>query len=142
MAVEDPHDLLIECANCSVENIFSDYTPEMVTICNQCRGRLILSDFNQTHNEYRCDDCGFVLCLSKDTPFEKGKTACRCQSFNIRKIGKSTLYEETEEAGTFEEKDRDDDVVEPDEDWCRSDLSDIETRDDYNEMFDQDPGNN
>ena len=142
MAVEDPHDLLIECGDCGVENIFSDYTPEFLTLCNQCRGRLIQPDFNLTHNEYRCQDCGFVLCLSKDTPFEKGKTACRCQSFNICKTEPSTLYEEAEEAGAFEENDPEEDVIDPNEDWCRSDLSGIETLGDYNEMFDRDPGDN
>ncbi len=141
MAIEDPHDLLIECRDCGIENIISDYEPEQLTICNQCRSRLIQSDFNQTHREYRCDDCGFVMCLSKDTPFEKGKTACRCQSFNIHKVAQSTLYEEAKEAGAFEldEEDLDKD---PGENWCRSDLSDIEAKEDYNEMFDQDPGDN
>ncbi len=141
MAIEDPHDLLIECSDCGVENMFADYTPEQVTICNQCRTRLIQPDFDQTHNEYWCDDCGFVMCLSKDTKFEKGKTACRCGSFNIQKISKSTLYEDAEEAGTFELDDEDLDTT-PSDDWCRSDLSDIEASEDYNEIFDQDPGDN
>jgi hypothetical protein len=141
MAIEDPHDLLIECSDCGVENMFADYTPEQVTICNQCRTRLIQPDFDQTHNEYWCDDCGFVMCLSKDTKFEKGKTACRCGSFNIQKISKSTLYEDAEEAGTFELDNEDLDTT-PSDDWCRSDLSDIEASEDYNEIFDQDPGDN
>ena len=141
MAIEDPHDLLIECSDCGVENMFADYTPEQVTICNQCRTRLIQPDFNQTHNEYHCKDCGFVMCLSKDTPFEKGKTACRCQSFNIEKISKSSLYEDAEETGVFEVDDEDLDTI-PSDDWCRSDLSDIEATEDYNEIFDQDPGDN
>lgn len=141
MAIENPHDLLIECADCGVENMFSEYTPEQVTICNQCRTRLIQPDFDQTHNEYRCDDCGFVMCLSKETLFEKGKTACRCGSFKIQSKPKSTLYEEAEEAGAF---DLDEEELEstPSDDWCRSDLSGIEASEDYNEMFDQDPGDN
>ena len=139
MAIEDPHDLLIECVDCGVENIFSEYSPENVTICNQCRTQLIQPDFDQTHNEYHCEDCAFVMCLSKETLFEQGKTACRCGSFNIKSIDKSTLYEDAEEAGAFDE-DEVDSI--PDEDWCRSDLSGIETSDDYNEMFDQDPSDN
>ncbi|MDH5761931.1 MAG: hypothetical protein OEZ51_03020 [Nitrospinota bacterium] len=141
MAIENPHDLLIECSDCGVENIFSEYSPEQLTICNQCREMLIQPDFNQTHNEYQCDDCGFVMCLAKDTPFEPGKTACRCQSFNIVKVDHSTLYEEAEEAGAF---DLDEEELEtsPSDDWCRSDLSSIETSDDYNEMFDMDPSDN
>ena len=141
MAIENPHDLLIECSDCGVENIFSEYSPEQVTICNQCRERLIHPDFNRTHNEYLCDDCGFVMCLSKDTPFEKGKTSCRCGSFNIQKISKSTLYEDAEEAGVFDPDQEDLDTT-PSDDWCRSDLSDIEASEDYNEIFDQDPGDN
>ena len=53
MAIENPHDLLIECTDCGVENMFSEYSPEDVTICNQCRTQLIQPDFDQTHNEYR-----------------------------------------------------------------------------------------
>jgi hypothetical protein len=141
MAVEDPHDLLIECPDCGVENIFSEYSPEDITICNQCRTRLIQPDFDQTHNEFHCEDCGFVICLTKETPFEKGKTACRCGSFNIESIPKSTLYEDAEEAGAFDLDDEDLDTT-PSDDWCRSDLSGIEAMDDYNEMFDRDPGDN
>ncbi len=141
MAIEDPHDLLIECADCGIENIFSDYEPEHQTVCNQCRSQLIQSDFNLTHREYQCDDCGFVMCLSKETPFEKGKTACRCKSFNVQKIAQSSLYEEAEEAGAFE-MDGEALDTDPGEDWCRSDLSGIDTLEDYNEMFDHDPGDN
>lgn len=141
MAIEEPFDLLIECADCGIENIFADYTPEFLTVCNQCRGRLIQPDFNQTHNEYWCEDCGFVMCLSKDTPFEKGQTACRCGGFHIEKMPQSELYEEAEEAGAFE-LDEAEIETDPGEDWCRSDLSGIDTIEDYNEMFDQDPGEN
>ncbi len=141
MAIENPHDLLIECSDCGVENMFSEYTPEQATICNQCRTRLMQPEFNQMYNEYRCDDCGFVMCLLKGTLFEKGKTACRCGGFNIQKISKSTLYEDAEEAGAFD-ADKEDLDTTPSDDWCRSDLSGIEASDDYNEMFDQDPGDN
>ena len=141
MAIENPHDLLIECSDCGVENMFSEYAPEQATICNQCRTRLMQPEFNQMYNEYRCDDCGFVMCLLKSTLFEKGKTACRCGGFNIQKISKSTLYEDAEEAGAFD-ADKEDLDTTPSDDWCRSDLSGIEASDDYNEMFDQDPGDN
>ena len=141
MAIENPHDLLVECSDCGVENIFSEYSPEQVTICNQCRERLIQPDFDQTHNEYRCDDCGFVMCLSKDTKFEQGKTSCRCGSFNIQGISKSTLYEDAAEAGVFDLDDEEPDAT-PSDDWCRSDLSDIEVSDSYDEMFDMNPGDN
>ncbi len=141
MAIENPHDLLIECSDCGVENMFSEYTPEQVTICNQCRTRLIQPDFDQMYNEYRCDDCAFVMCLMKDTLFEKGKTACRCGSFNIQKVSKSTLFEDAEETGAFDVDEKNLDTT-PSDDWCRSDLSGIEASEDYNEMFDQDPGDN
>ena len=141
MAIENPHDLLIECSDCGVENMFSEYAPEQATICNQCRTRLMQPEFNQMYNEYRCDDCGFVMCLLKGTLFEKGKTACRCGGFNIQKISKSTLYEDVEEAGAFD-ADKEDLDTTPSDDWCRSDLSGIEASEDYNEMFDQDPGDN
>ena len=81
------------------------------------------------------------MCLTKGTLFEQGKTACRCGSFKIQSIAKSTLYEDAEEAGAFDVDDEDIEAT-PNDDWCRSDLSGIETSDDYNEMFDQDPGDN
>ncbi|MEE8269566.1 MAG: hypothetical protein V3R23_06085, partial [Nitrospinaceae bacterium] len=68
-------------------------------------------------------------------------TACRCQSFNIEKISKSSLYEDAEETGVFEVDDEDLNTI-PSDDWCRSNLSDIEATEDYNEIFDQDPGDN
>jgi DNA-directed RNA polymerase subunit RPC12/RpoP len=140
MAQDEPRDLLIECASCGIENIFSEYTPDQPTFCNQCRDRLIHPDFNETHNEYRCEDCGFSVCLLKETEFDEGNTPCRCGSTNVFKVEPSTIAEDAEEAGAFELEEEND--ASEEFDWYRSDSGNMDTMDDYNELFDQDPGAN
>ena len=51
-------------------------------------------------------------------------------------VNPSSLYENALNAGAFEE----DDIATKDFDWFRSE--DAGTGEDYNEIFDQDPGNN
>ncbi len=136
MAIDEPKDMLIECQDCKIENIFTDYTPSTFILCNQCREQLVHPNFNETHNEYRCDDCGFTICLLKETEFAEGETPCRCESLNMHLVNPSTLYENALNAGAFEE----DDIATKDFDWFRSE--DAGTGEDYNEIFDQDPGNN
>ena len=136
MAIDKPRDMLVECQDCGIENIFTDYTPDTLVICNQCREQLIHPNFNETHNEYRCDDCGFTICLLKETEFAEGETPCRCESLNLHLVNPSTLYEDALKAGAFQE----DDIETEDFDWFRSEKS--EASDSYDEMFDQDPGNN
>ncbi len=136
MAIDKPRDMLVECQDCGIENIFTDYTPDTLVICNQCREQLVHPNFNETHNEYRCDDCGFTICLLKETEFAEGETPCRCESLNLHLVNPSTLYEDALNAGAFQE----DDIETEDFDWFRSEKS--EASDSYDEMFDQDPGNN
>ncbi len=140
MATVVPHDLLIECSGCGIENIFSGYTPNNIALCNQCRDRLIHPNFNETHNEYCCRDCGFVICLLKKTEFDEGNTPCRCESLQVHPVKPSTRYEDAKSAGAFNEDDTDSESG-GGYDWCRSDDSTVGLPDDYNEVFDQDMGN-
>ncbi len=136
MAIVEPKDMLIECQDCKIENIFTEYTPATFILCNQCREQLIHPNFNDSHNQYRCNACGFSICLLKKTEFAEGETPCRCESLNIHRVNPSTLYDDALKAGAFEEND----LASEDFDWFRSE--DINASDGYNEIFDQDPGNN
>ena len=136
MAIEEPRDMRVECQESRIENVFTDYTPATVILCNQCREQMLHPDLNESHNEYRCDDCGFSICLLKKTEFAEGETPCRCESLNIHRINPSTLYEDALKAGAFEEND----LETGDFDWFRSEST--TTNDNYDEIFDQDPGNN
>ena len=53
-------------------------------------------------------------------------------------VGKTTLPDEATKAGGLIDLAEDDDDVLEDTDWLRSDLSEID--DDYDDMFNQDPG--
>lgn len=142
MATEDPKDFLIECGSCNIENVFSEYSAKDVPICNQCRERLIHPNFGDTHHTYRCNDCGFTIGLLKDTKFEPGSTPCRCTSTNILAISAANIAAEAEKAGAFNLDDNPDDLdIGDDYDWFRS-SGDETPSDDYNEIFDQDPGFN
>ncbi len=140
MSLQSPSEILIECGACGIENIYSDYSPDKFLICNQCRDGLLHPNFNDTHNEYRCQDCGFSVCLLKETEFEVGNTPCRCSSLNILPIKPSQLYDSANKAGAFNFEE---DLEKGSSfDWYRSEPENKDSLKDYNEMFDQDPGAN
>ena len=136
MTGSKPIDLLIECEACKIENMITGYTPGQPTICNQCRGRLIEPNLNETHKEYVCSDCAMVLCLLNKTEITTGESVCRCGGKQILKIDEPKLKSEAASAGAFELNDPEGDASE-DFDWCRSDP--VDATDTYNELFDDDP---
>ena len=140
MTFREPRDLLIECGGCGIENLFTDYTPAMPAICNQCRERQIWPNFNDTHYEYRCRDCGISICLKQATEFDEGNTPCRCGSLNIHKLYPSTIPQDAEAAGATDLDEPDSPDIDPGYDWFRSEPEIGQS--DYNELFDQDPGQN
>lgn len=135
MSSEESWDLLIECKGCQVENLFPDFHPRTALICNQCRELLVDDKLDETHNEFVCGDCGMKLLLLKGTVIDIGETTCQCGSSNITQMQAHTL---PNAALVFEEK-KDLEVLE-DTDWLRSGTLDSPEDDDYNEMFDKDPG--
>ena len=139
MSDKSPYDLLIECRSCSVENIVADYIASMRIFCSQCRDPLIDDDIIETHVEYVCQECDTRLILLEDTAVQLGESACSCGSTNVLKVGKTTLPSEALKAGGLTEE-GDDEVLE-DTDWMRSGSGDI-IDDDYEDMFNQDPGQN
>ena len=138
MADSKPKDLLIECDACKIENMISGYTPGQATVCNQCRGRLIEPNLNETHKEYICSDCAMVLCLLNKTEITTGESVCRCGGKQILKVNEPKIKYEAAAAGAFDELNDSKQKSEEDFDWCRSGPVDSSV-DTYNEIFDDDP---
>ena len=135
-----PCDLFIECRSCGVENMVTDYVPSMPIFCNQCRERLIDAELTETHLEYVCQACDMRLVLSQKTEVKLGESACSCGSTDVLKTGQMTLPAEVLKAGGFVDPSEGDDEILEDTDWLRAsgpgDIGD----DDYEDMFNQDPG--
>lgn len=142
MAFRAPRDLLIECGGCGIENMFTDYTPAMPAVCNQCRERQIWPNFNETHHEYVCQDCGISICLKQSTVFDLGNTPCRCGKLKVIKVETSTIAQEAEAAGATELEEPDPSDIDTGYDWFRSEPEADPGTSDFNELFDQDPGHN
>ena len=136
-----PHDLLIECRSCGVENMITDYVPSTRIFCSQCRERLVDDDLMESHLEYVCQACDMKMILLQATEVKLGESACSCGSTDVLKIGKTTLPTEVLEAGGLVEQAMDDDEVLEDTDWMRSGSEGVND-DDYEDMFNQDPGQN
>ena len=135
-----PSDLLIECRGCGVENMITDYDLGVLIFCSQCRDHLIDDDIVETHVEYACQQCDMRMVLLEDTEVEIGESACSCGSTDILKVGKTSLPMEAAKAGGKIQFGEEDDILE-DTDWMKSGSGDIGD-DDYEDMFNQDPGQN
>ncbi len=122
--------------------MFTDYTPAMPAVCNQCRERQIWPNFNETHYEYLCQDCGFSICLKQSTEFDLGNTPCRCGKLKVIKLNPSTIAQEAEAAGATELEEPDPSNIDTGYDWFRSEPEADPGTSDFNELFDQDPGQN
>ena len=141
MTDKKPCDLFIECRSCGVENMITDYVPSMPIFCNQCRERLIDAALTETHLEYICQACDMRLILLQATEVKLGESACSCGGTDVLKIGQTTLPIEVLEAGGFVELGEGDDQILEDTDWLRPGGSGS-FDDDYEDMFNQDPGQN
>ncbi len=136
MYSSEPRDVLIECSGCGIENQFASFTPGNFLVCNQCREKLLHASIDETHKEYVCEDCGFTMILNNDTKVEIGESDCKCGSKNIIEMESSSLTAETLE---IEARDEEEELDE--DDWYRSGTV-IDDLDDYNNLFDNDPGSN
>ena len=137
-----PYNLFIECRSCGIENNIADYVPSTHIFCSQCRERLIDADIVETHCEYICQACDMKLILLKATEVALGGSACSCGSTDLRKMGKTTLAEEAAKAGGLIDLDQGYDNVMEDTDWLRAANPGEITDEDYEDMFNQDPGQN
>ena len=141
MTDKKPCDLFIECRSCGVENMITDYVPSMPIFCNQCRERLIDDELTETHLEYVCQACDMRLVLSQETEVKLGESACSCGSTDVLKTGQTNLPAEVLKAGGLTDPSEDDDETSEDTDWLRPGGSGS-FGDDYEDMFNQDPGQN
>lgn len=138
MPTPKPIDLLVACRSCKAENFIGRYTPELPAVCSQCRERLIDMELMESHKEVVCGDCGMTMLLFNDTEITPGQSNCRCGSTNLFLQDSPSIPMLAQEANAFGNS-KDGDPVEDDFDWCRS-SSDEEASEDYNEIFDKDPG--
>ena len=129
-------DILIECRGCKIENIFGEYSPKKVLVCNQCRERLIEPDLDDFYFRYNCKHCSFTIIVLKKTNFIVGESKCRCGSNDLVKANCTEFIQNARNAGAF---DFDDKISPSTDDWYRSEP--IQNQDlDYNDMFDRDLG--
>ena len=136
MKLKTPFDLLIECGGCGLENLISEYSPGMPAICNQCRENMMAYNLLDTHQGHVCSSCQRALLLKKETDFVNGESECQCGGQDFTELGMKDFTDEVSKAEKEALDDVDDD---PDFDWCRP-ASDHEVKEDYNEIFDDDPG--
>ena len=137
-----PYDLFMECRSCGVENMLADYAPSMRIFCSQCRERLIDVDLVETHCEYVCQSCDMRLTLLQATEVKLGESACSCGSTDLMNAGETTLPDEVEKAGGLIDLGEDNDEILEDTDWLRPGGSRDVDDDNYEDMFNQDPGQN
>ena len=136
MKLKTPFDLLVECGGCGLENLISEYSPGMPAICNQCRENMMAYNLVDTHQGHVCDTCQRALILKKETSFVNGESECQCGGQDFTELG---MKDFTDEVSNAEKKASDDADDDPNFDWCRPAL-DHEAKEDYNEIFDDDPG--
>ena len=136
MNLKTPFDLLVECGGCGLENLISEYSPGMPAICNQCRENMMAYNLVDTHQGHVCNSCQRALLLKKETDFVNGESECQCGGHDFTKLGMKDFTDEVSKAEKEALDDADDD---PNFDWCRP-ASDHEAKEDYNEIFDDDPG--
>lgn len=139
MAVPYPRDLLVFCKACGIENLHPDYHPRNFLVCNQCRDPLIEPNLNDTHKEAMCEQCSMSVLLLKDTPFEEGKSACRCGSMELKLRPQSTIADDASKAGAFDFAEDDNAAAGNGYSWIRSDETE-RVDSDYNQLFDKDLG--
>jgi len=120
MKLKTPFELLIECEGCGLENLIPEFTPEVPAVCNQCRENMLAYDLQQTHQGHTCDSCGRAYLLKTETEFVDGESECQCGSRDFTESSES-------------------DDADPDFDWCRP-APDDSPQDDFNEIFDDNPG--
>jgi hypothetical protein len=138
MSLKDPQEILVQCKGCKIENLLDGYVVGSVQVCNQCREILIDPGVGETHCEFACEDCGFHMMLLKETAVEEGQASCRCGSARIARLEPSPIAVKLKEIGLVE---TDEDALEAEDgfDWCRSEPQ-AETIEDFNDLFDNDPG--
>ena len=107
-------------------------------MCSQCREGLIAIELMDSHKEVVCRDCGMILLLSLDTEITIGESTCRCTSTNLALKDSPSIPLLAQEAEVSKAH-GDEDPENSDFDWCRPAPAE-KTSEDYNDVFDDDPG--
>ena len=136
MNLEDSFDLLMECGGCGLENLISEFSPGSPAICNQCRENLMAYDLTATHQGYICDSCHRALLLKQETDIINGESVCQCGGQSFTELDIKAFTDRVSKAKKEVLDDTDED---PNFDWCRP-SPDHATQEDYNDIFDDDPG--
>jgi len=136
MTLKTPFELLIECGGCGLENMIPGFISGAPAICNQCRENMLAYDLTQTHQGHTCDSCGRAYLLKTETEFVDGESECQCGSRDFTELDLKDFADQTAEPQRSVSDNADD---APDFDWCRP-VSDNSTKEDYNEIFDDNPG--
>lgn len=136
MNLETPFDLLIQCGGCALENLIPDFSPGRPAICNQCRENLLDYDLANTHQGHICNTCQRALLIKKETDFVDGESECQCGGRDFTELDMKDFADRMGKAekGALDHVDDD-----PDFDWCRPAPGHL-PQEDYNEIFDDDPG--
>ena len=132
MAVEKS--LLVECPACGIENLLGDKVSEFTAVCNQCREYLMGQDLINSHTGHSCKECGMVYLLKKSSGFVIGESECQCGSSNFNPAEVDGFVNDFQPPELEDSNNIDDDF-----DWCRP-APDEKLEDDYNNLFDDDPG--
>ena len=82
------------------------------------------------------------LILLKATEIKLGESACSCGSTDLMNVGETTLPDEVDKAGGLIGLGEDDNEILEDTDWLRPGGSGGVDEDHYEDMFNQDPGQN
>ncbi len=137
MTSENSFELLMECGGCGLENLVPGFISGMPAICNQCRENMLAYDLPQTHQGHTCDSCNRVYLLKIETEFVNGESECQCGSQGFTPLSVQGFVDKSAQPQVAESSEPGDDN--PDFDWCRPE-SDNSTKEDYNEIFDDNPG--
>jgi hypothetical protein len=131
-----PFDLLIQCGGCGLENLIPDFSPGRPVICNQCRENLLAYDLANTHQGHICNACQRALLIKKETDFVDGESECQCGGRDFTELD---MKDFADRMGKAEKRALDNVDDDPDFDWCRPTPEHL-PQEDYNEIFDDDPG--
>lgn len=132
-----PFELLIECGGCGLENLAPAFTFGDHAICNQCRENMLAYNLSDTHQGHTCDSCERVYLLKAETEFVNGESECQCGTQDFTELDMKEFSDKVAKAQQAALKDEDPDTK---FDWCRPAKNNDVNPEDYNEIFDDNPG--
>jgi hypothetical protein len=136
MTENNPFELMIECGGCCLENLIPGFTLGDHAICNQCRENMLAFNLFETHQGHTCDSCGRVYLLKAETEFINGESECQCGGQHFTELDIKNFADKSAKA---QQAALDDEEEDSKFDWCRPAPNNV-NKEDYNEIFDDNPG--